>query len=341
MSTPERAAPQSASLHRSRLFWPLAGLAALLLFNLAANRHFFDLVIRDGRLFGSLVDVFNRGSIVGLLALGMTLVIASGGVDLSVGSIMAIASSVAALGVTDWHLSFPAALCLALAAGALAGMCNGLLVGVVGIQPIVATLVLMVTGRGAAMLLTGGQVITFEDPQFVYLGNGALLGLPFTLTLLLIVLGLLALATRRTAAGLLLESLGDNETAARYCGVNTRTIKVAVYVVCGLCAGIAGSVAASNIKAADASRVGEMMELDAIFAVVVGGTALTGGRFTLLGSLIGALSIQTLTTTMYNLGVPSDVAPVPKAIVVLAVCLSQSPRFRQRLAGLFRVRARA
>jgi galactofuranose transport system permease protein len=110
---------------------------------------------------------------------------------------------------------------------------------------------------------------------------------------------------------------------------------MSVYAFSGLCAGVAGLIAASNIKAADSSRVGEMMELDAIFAVVVGGTALTGGRFSLAGSIIGALLIQTLTTTMYNVGVPPAVAPVPKAIVIVAVCLLQSARFREQLQRLF------
>ncbi len=136
------------------------------------------------------------------------------------------------------------------------------------------------------------------------------------------------LATRRTAIGLFLESVGDNQRAAHFAGINTPLVKALVYSFSGFCAGIAGLIATSNIKAADSSRVGEMMELDAIFAVVVGGTALTGGRFTLLGSIFGALLIQTLTTTMYNLGVSPAVAPVPKAIVIIAVCLLQSPRFR-------------
>jgi simple sugar transport system permease protein len=213
------------------------------------------------------------------------------------------------------------------------GAFNGILVAYVGIQPIIATLILMVAGRGIAMLITGGQIQTFEHDSFVFLGNGHLAGLPFTVTLVAIVLGLTLLATRRTAIGLFLESVGDNQKAAHFCGINTRLVKALVYSFSGLCAGLAGLIATSNIKAADSSRVGEMMELDAIFAVVVGGTALTGGRFTLVGSIIGALLIQTLTTTMYNLGISPAVAPVPKAIVIVAVCLLQSPRFREHFRG--------
>jgi len=317
--------------------WPLAGLTLLLLFNLLANPSFLSVTFQDERLFGSLIDILQRGSIIAFLALGMTLVVASGGVDLSVGSVMAIAGAVAVTLVTTHEMSTATAVCAALGFSLIVGASNGILVAWVGVQPIVATLVLMVAGRGAAMLLTDGQIITVSNSSFEYLGNGTLLGLPFTVPLLTIVLVGLLLATRRTGLGLFLESLGDNETAARYCGVHTRWVKCSVYALSGLCAGIAGLVATSNIKAADSSRIGEMMELDAIFAVVVGGTSLTGGRFTLLGSLVGALIIQTLTITMYNMGIPSDVAPVPKALVVLSVCLLQSATFRERVATIFRM----
>src|SRR6185437_12692940 len=130
-------------------------------------------------------------------------------------------------------------------------------------------------------------------------------------------------------------SIGDNERAAGFCGVNTVLIKVLVYAFCGVCAGVAGLIATSNIKAADSSNVGLMLELDAIFAVVVGGTPLTGGRFSLIGSVIGALLIETLTTTMYDRGVSPAVAPVPKAIVIIVVCLLQSARFRAMVVGIF------
>lgn len=317
------------------LLWPMIGLLALLLFNLIYAPTLFHLKILDGHLYGSLVDIFNQGAKVMLLSIGMTLVIASGGVDLSVGSVMAIAGAIAATLVTTTQLPFTAIILIALAVAACAGLCNGILVAYAGIQPIIATLILMVAGRGIAMLITDGQVITFTHEKFVYLGNGHFLGVPFTVTIVALVLALTLLATRKTALGLFLESTGDNEKAARFCGINTHFVKLLVYIFSGFCAGLAGLVAASNIKAADSSRVGEMMELDAIFAVVVGGTSLTGGRFTLVGSIIGALLIQTLTTTMYNLGVPPAIAPVPKAVVVVAVCLMQSTKFRGEIGNLF------
>lgn len=317
------------------VLWPVIGLLVLFLFNLIFAPIFFRLEIRDGHLYGTLVDIVNQGSKVMLLAIGMTLVIATGGVDLSVGSVMSITGATAAVLLTQHDMAFGLAAVTALAVAASAGAVNGVLVSWVGLQPIIATLILMVAGRGIGMLITGGQVVTFEDRAFVFLGNGHLLGLPFTLTVVAAVLIGTTLLMRRTALGLLLESVGDNETASRFCGVNTRSIKLMVYIFSGFCAGLAGLIATSNIKAADSSRVGEFMELDAIFAVVVGGTALTGGRFTLVGSIMGALLIQTLTTTMYNVGVPSDIAPVPKAIVIVVVCLLQSPKFRAEVSRLW------
>ena len=317
------------------LLWPLVGLGLLLAFNLMFSNNFFALKILDGRLYGTPVDVFHQGSKVMLLAMGMTLVIATGGVDLSVGSIMAITGAVAAVLVTQTQFALATILAISLAIATIAGLCNGLLVALAGIQPIVATLILMVAGRGVAMLLTGGQIITINDPAFVFLGTGQFLGLPFTITIVALVFLVTTLAVRKTAAGLFLESVGDNEKAASYSGVNARFVKILAYTYSGLCAGFAGLIATANIKAADSSRVGEMMELDAIFAVVVGGTALTGGRFTVIGSIIGALLIQTLTTTMYNLGVAPAVAPVPKALVIIAVCLMQSAAFRAHIKSFF------
>jgi len=322
-----------------RLIWPLLGLGLLLLFNLLLGERFFHLEIRDGHLYGMPVDILHQGSRGMLLALGMALVIATGGVDLSVGSIMAISGAVAARLVTESGAPFAVAIALALAASTAAGLWNGVLVAYAGVQPIVATLVLMVAGRGLAQLLSRGQIITFEHEGLVYLGNGHLLGLPFTATLVAGVFLATALLTRRTAAGLFIEAVGDNETASRFSGLAVPRIKLLVYGFCGLCAGLAGLIAASSIKGADSGRVGEYMELDAIFAVVVGGTALTGGRFTLLGALIGAVLLQTLTTTMYNLGVPPAIAPVPKALVILGVCLLQSAELRRRAGSLFGRRA--
>ena len=317
---------------KSPLLWLLGGLAVLVLINLAKNPAFLAVTWQDGHLYGVPVDIFTQGSRTMLLALGMTLVIATGGVDLSVGSIVAIAGAICALLLRDGH-GLAVTLAAAVAAGALAGSANGLLIARLGVQPIVATLILMGAGRGVAQLIVDGQVIIIANPAFEFLANGFVLGLPFAPLLVGALYVAAHFALRRTAAGLFIEAVGDNETASRFAGLAAARVKVLAYVFCGACAGITGALTAANIRAADAYRAGENAELDAIFAVVVGGTALTGGRFSILGSMLGAVLIQTLTTTMYNLGVPPAVAPVPKALLIVAVSLLLSESFRRWLAA--------
>ena len=328
--------PQRRTRWWTSLVWPVAGLVMLLAFNLAFSPGFFHLEVREGHLYGTLIDILNHGAQVMLLSLGMALVIATGGVDLSVGAVMAITGAVAAQLINHVGVPFPLVIAAALAVAVVAGCWNGLLVGGFGIQPIIATLILMVAGRGVAQLITDGQIITFTDPRLVYVGNGHLLGLPFPVLLAMGMLALTAALTRKTAIGLFLESVGDNPTASHYAGVNARRVKFLAYTFSGLCAGLAGLVSASNIKCADANHAGLFLELDAILAVVVGGTSLTGGRFNLAGAVIGALFIQTLTTTMYARNVSADIAPVPKALAIIAVCLLQAPALRRRAGALFR-----
>jgi galactofuranose transport system permease protein len=311
-----------------KLKWPFIALAVALLFNAIFSPGFFAFTVRDGRLYGSLIDILNRAAPVMLLSLGMTLVIATGGVDLSVGAVMAITGATAALLLTKASLGVPAVMAISLAVSIAAGIWNGALVGIFKVPPIVATLILMVSGRGIAQLLTDGQIITFENKSFEFIGRGAFAGLPFTITLVLIVWAVLSLLKARTALGLFVECTGDNETASRYAGVNTRLVKSIAYTVCAFCAGLAGLIVTTDIKAADANNAGLWLELDAILATVIGGTALTGGRFYLTGSLLGAVLIQTLTTTILTRGIKVELTLVVKAVVVILVCLLQSEKFR-------------
>lgn len=322
----------SKAAARSPVVWPLVGLILLVALNTAMNPAFLKITVLDGHLYGVPVDILVQGSRTMLLALGMTLVIATAGVDLSVGAIVAIAGAVCALLLRE-GVVWPLALAAALGSGLAAGLANGLLVARAGIQPIVATLILMVAGRGLAQLIVDGQVVVIANPGFEFLANGFVAGLPFAPVLVGALYLVTHVALRRSAAGLFIEAVGDNETASRFAGLAAARVKVLAYVFCGACAGITGALTAANIRAADAYRAGENAELDAIFAVVVGGTALTGGRFSILGSMLGAVLIQTLTTTMYNLGVPPAVAPVPKALLIVAVSLLQSESFRRWLAA--------
>jgi len=325
-----------------RLAWPLVTLLLLLTVNAVFNGNFLHIAWRGGHLYGSLVDILNRAAPLALVSLGMTLVIATRGIDISVGAIVAIAGAVAAWmigGAVLGNVSrfpMPVAILAAIAAALLCGLWNGLLVGWVGMQPIVATLILMVAGRGVAQLVTGGQIITIYYKPFYFLGDGYLAGLPFSLFVLAAVFALLYLAITRTALGLFIQAVGINPTAARVAGVQARRLIIGAYSFCGVCAGIAGLLICSNVKSADGNNAGQLLELDAILAVTLGGTSLMGGRFSLVGSVIGALIIQTLTYSIYSLGVPPEINLVVKAVVVFLVMLLQSPEFRASVGALVR-----
>jgi galactofuranose transport system permease protein len=301
---------------------------AILLADRLVSPQFFDIRLQDGRLFGSLVDVFNRGAPVALLSLGMVLVIATRGIDLSVGAVMAIAGAVAA-SLVESH-SVAMALGAALGVGVLCGLWNGFLVAVLRIQPIVATLILMVAGRGIAQLITEGRIVTFTSPQLAWFGNGSILGIPAPVAITLCMLVLTLLLVRGSALGVLIEATGANARASELSGIGTSAVTIAAYVWCGLCSSVAGVIAAADILGADANNAGLWLELDAILAVVIGGTSLFGGRFSVMLAVTGALTIQAMNTGILLSGYRPELNLVVKAVVVIAVLLLQSPR----LAGL-------
>ena len=327
-------------------FWPIAVLVLLLAYNLIADPGFFAISVKDGHLYGSLIDILNRASPLMIIAMGLTLVIATRGIDISVGAVVAISGAVAAAmiggelvlsggtGMAD-VTRYPLVIVLpcALGVATLCGMWNGALVSWFGLQPIVATLILLGTGRGVAQLITNGQIVTIYYSPYYVIGNGFLLGVPFSLFIVAVVAAVLALLTRRTALGLFIEAIGINPVASRLAGIRARGITFAVYAVCGLCAGIAGLIVSSNVKSADGNNAGLLFELDAILAVVLGGTSLAGGRFSLRGSILGALIIQTLTTTIYAVGVAPEVTLVVKGLVVFVVSILQSERIQAMIGA--------
>ncbi|MET8541977.1 ABC transporter permease [Kitasatospora sp. NPDC004799] len=322
---------------RHRLFWPAVVLAALLVANVVFTPDFLAVRIKDGHLYGSLVDILNFGAPLVLVALGMTLVIATGGIDLSVGSTVAIAGALACLHISGSPdpggvATVLTAVALALGVALVLGAANGLLVARIGVQPIVATLILMVAGRGVAQLITDGQIITITSAPYKLIGGGYLFTVPFAVLLAGAVVLLTAALTRYTALGLLLESVGGNPVASRLVGIRAGGLIALVYVVSALCAALAGLMISSNVSSADGNNAGLWIELDAILAVVIGGTSLNGGRFSLGGTVLGALVIQTLSTTVYTIGIPPETTLVFKAVVVITVCLVQSPVFRAKAA---------
>ncbi|MDR1237370.1 MAG: ABC transporter permease [Propionibacteriaceae bacterium] len=320
----------------NRLFWPLVILLVLIGLNVVAVPDFLSITIHDGHLFGSLIDILRNGAPTLIIAIGMTLVISTRGIDLSVGSVCAIAGAVACAII----LSSPTpgdpgvvtvAVLAALGVGLAIGVFNGLLVAVTGIQPIIATLILMTMGRGIAMLITEGQILTVNSPPFKFLGSGFVLGLPIATVIAAVLFVFAAVMTRRTALGLLIESVGVNPEASRQAGVRARGLLFTVYAFSAALSVIAGIIMTANQTAADANNTGLFIELDAILAVVIGGTSLAGGRYSLIGTLVGALVIQTLVTTVYTVGIPPIATMVFKAAVVTVVCLLQSPTTNQAL----------
>lgn len=320
----------------SSIFLPLIALAILVIFNIIFVPGFLSVEItQDGRLYGRIFDILNRSSSLIILSLGMTFVIATAGIDISVGAVVAISGAVVCSligGRGDGVAEAPmiVAMIAAVLAGTVCGAWNGFLVSKIKIQPMVVTLILMVAGRGIAQLLTEGQIITVYYEPFSYIGGnipGNIIPSPIIIAAIMVCLVLFIL--KKTSLGLFIQSVGINPTASRYAGINVTLVIFLVYAFSGFCAGVSGLIESSLIRAADANNAGLNMEMDAILAVALGGTLLSGGKFYLGGSIIGAITIQTLTTTMYAIGVASDQLPVVKAIVVIILCLIQSQRFRE------------
>lgn len=300
-------------------------LAALLLYNALFTTNFLTLQTLN-------VNLTQVATII-IVAMGMTLVIATGGVDLSVGSLMAISGVLAPLLFLNPAFAASPGVGIALAfvlpvlvAGGF-GLLNGVFVTRLRLQPIVATLVLYIAGRGVAQVITNGQLQSFTQPAFAYIGLGRPLGIPFQVILMLIVVALTYWAVRRTVFGRYVLAVGGNETAARLAGVPVARVKLAVYGISGLLAGLAGLIVIAINSSSDANQVGLNMELDAIAAVAVGGTLLSGGRAQVLGTLLGALIIQLIRYTLLAGGVPDAAALVVKAgIIIVAVALQQRRR---------------
>ena len=336
----------------SQLFWPLVAWVLILIFDAIVEPEFFKLgIIEDPiygkHLYGNLIDIFNNGAPLMLVAIGMTLVIATGGVDLSVGAVIAISAAMGAVLINPalgnqlitndiltrnaTNTPLPLIIVADLAAGTLCGLWNGILVSRGRIQPMVATLILMVAGRGIAQLITNGQIMTIYYTPYFWFGNGFIFGLPVSIYIVAVVFLFAWILVRKTSIGLFIESVGVNAKAAYYSGISEKNIKLFVYVFCGFCAAIAGLILSSYVHSADGNNNGLNYELDAILAVVIGGTMMTGGRFSLLSSVLGALVIWTFTITMYTFGVPANALLAGRALLVLIVILLYSDYARRLL----------
>lgn len=337
------------SITKMRLFLPIFSMILVMCINIIydiANGNpplsFFQISINNGILFGRLIDILNRGSEVAILAIGMTLVVSSSaGTDISVGSVMSLYGGMccmmlAGFGVTnvsEYRVPLIVGILSGLLVACLCGFFNGFLIAYMNIQPMVATLILWSAGRAIGLLLCNSNIVYVRVPSFQKIG-GYLGIIPTPIVIAAACILVASLVLKFTALGTYIQAVGINKKASRISGLNSAIIILATYVICGLCAGLAGMVATSRIYSADTNNIGLNMEMDAILAVALGGNSLGGGRFNLAGSIIGAYTIQAITTTLYALGVSSAQAPVFKAIVVIMIVVIQAPPFKEFVAKL-------
>lgn len=302
----------------------LVALAVILIFNILVTPNFLQMQT----LFVNISQV----ATIAIVAMGMTLVIATGGIDLSVGAIMALAGALAPLiFLSEFGQAYPAlgiaaAIVVPLIAAIACGLFNGILVANLKVQPIIATLILFISGRGIAQVLTNGNLQTFSNPSFSYLGTGKVLGLPFQGWLALAIAFVLFWVMTRTTFGRYVLAIGGNERAAELSGGPVKRIKIGVYMICGVLSGLAGLIVVAINSASDAARNGNLMELDAIAAAVVGGALLQGGRAPIFGAILGAVIIQLVKYTLLANGVEDEVALIAKALIILAAVYVQQTR---------------
>ncbi|WDZ80529.1 ABC transporter permease (plasmid) [Ensifer adhaerens] len=331
MTTIETPAPQpSGALSSSSRLLTLASrygtfvaFLALILFNVVVTPNFLSLQTLN-------VNLTQVATIV-IVATGMTLVIATGGIDLSVGSLMAIAGALAPMifmgqfwQVDSMGIAVALAFLLPVVVAGLFGLFNGFLVTRFSIQPIIATLVLFIAGRGIAQVMTNGNLQVFKNEGFQFIALGRIAGIPAQVVLMIAVAAAAWAMIRYTVIGRQIIAVGGNEKAARLAGVPVKRVKLFVYMVSGALAGIAGLIVVARNSASDANLVGLGMELDAIAAVAVGGTLLTGGRANIVGTVLGALVIQLVRYTLLANGVPDAAALIVKAgLIVTAVFIQQ------------------
>jgi simple sugar transport system permease protein len=337
------------SLIHKPLFMPILMLILVLLINLFKDPGFFKIAIKNGVLYGRLIDVLNRGSEIAILALGQTLVVAvSAGTDISVGSVMALAASGGCMVLAGYGNTSVTGIVAPIGIGILVGILfglaggsiNGLLVAKLKIQPMVATLIFFMAARAIGLLLCYNQIIYIRYQPYQYLGNflpGSIIPTPILVTILMIVL--MELLLKKTSLEMYIQSVGINSRASRICGINSDLICFLCYAICGMCAGVAGMIASSRIYSADSNNIGLNYEMYSILAVALGGNSLAGGKFNLAGSIVGAYTIQAIMTTLLAMGVSTDQSPVIMAIIIILIVVFQSPVFKDWAAAKKKIKA--
>ena len=332
-------------IFRSKLTWAVIAEILILLVALILRPDFLKVEYNQvtGMLYGNVIDIISRSAEITIIAMGMTLVIALGGTDLSVGALVAVSGAVA-LKFLRWDvliyntpgdytiMPFWMVIVVPLVICALMGGFNGMLIAKFKIQPIVATLVLMVAGRGIAQIITNGKQFTTGYTPFRFIGQGSIFALPTPIIICAVVIAATALFTRKTAFGMFVESVGINRNASRVSGLQSDKIIIIVYIITGFLSGIAGLIYSSRIASCDSNNAGLNYEMDAILAVVIGGTSMTGGKFNLAGTVMGSIIIRTITTLVFYFGIVSEAIMAFKALIIAVVIILQSEPVRNALA---------
>ena len=334
------------SFVRSKIFWAVVAEVVILIVSMILKPDFLKIIVNEGTgmLYGVPIDILNRSSEITIIAMGMTLVIALGGTDLSVGALVAVSGAMA-LKFLRWDvLQYPTpgdytimpfylVILVPLVVCTLMGAFNGVLISKLGMQPIIATLILMVAGRGIAQIATNGKQFTTMYTPFQVIGQGRLFALPMHFIITVVVVLLVALFTRRPSFGMFVESVGVNPSASRVSGLMSGRIILIAYMITGFLSGIAGLIYSSRISSCDSNNAGVNNEMNAILAVVIGGTSMSGGKFSLAGTLIGSLVIQTIVTLVYFFGVVSEAIMAFEAMIIAVVIVLQSEPVRKAMAS--------
>jgi simple sugar transport system permease protein len=328
---------------KSHLLFSLSLLFILMIQNILTTPDFFKITITNGLVSGYIPNILDQASTLVIVTLGMTLVTAvSGGQDISVGAIMAVAASFCGLVLNGseyrtevFHNPYILALIAGLFGGALCGAFNGFMVAFLKIQPMIASLILFTSGRSIAKVITHGQTVYVMNPVFKYLGV-QIPGVPIRTTIIVtvVMIMLVVLIVKGTNLGLFIKSIGVNSSAAYLVGLNSPVIIFMTFVICGVLAGVAGLVGSSGVGSVNAGELGLGIELDAILAVALGGNMLGGGKFSIAGSVIGAYTIQAITTTLYAMSVRADQLYVFKAVIIIIIIVVSSDVFKDTVKKL-------
>ena len=335
---------------RRQIFIPIAALLLLAIFNLVTDPSFYKITFGYNSagnpvLSGYLMTILDSGSELAILAIGMTLVTAAtGGQDISVGAAIAISGSVilrVLCGTNSRPETLQAPIIVAFLAACIVAMLfgafNGALVAYFRIRPMVATLILFTAGRSIAAWINNNELPIINEPSFGYFGGfipGIPIPTPFFIAVICMII--IALVLRFTNLGLYTQAVGINESSSRLNGLNPAFIKFLTFVILGLCVAVAGLIKVSRFSTINYSVIAKDIEMDAILAVALGGNALSGGKFNMAASILGAYVIQFLTTTLYKFNVQSDALPAYKAVVVFVLVVLSAPIVREWLSGVWK-----